>query len=275
MQTLLIVNGAVDWTPYFPGFRVHQTHIDRSRWWTHQGRLWVQDRAGTHKPDGILWRLGAIPPSPTHRACLELIQLTQTPCVNPPAALLRGYDRLAMLADLKRAGLPVVPFEVVAGRESLDAFHPELPAVLKLDNHHGGYAKARATTPEQWANLTALASPYMTYATIEPFIDYVRDLRCLIVGDRIWTMERRSEGWRANVDTTSYALVQAEPELIGWTRQAAAHMGADMLGLDFLQDREGRFVLLESNDIPGVRGFPPEVLRATASCLIQRVHDAA
>lgn len=115
----------------------------------------------------------------------------------------------------------------------------------------------------------------MGYATVEPFISYQRDVRCLIVGDQFWTMERRSQGWKANVDTSEFQLIAPEPQLVEWTRQAAKHFGADVLGLDFIQDADGSYTLLESNDIPGVRGFPEEVRKTMALVLMKRTVNAA
>ncbi|MEZ0276867.1 MAG: hypothetical protein ACAH88_18300, partial [Roseimicrobium sp.] len=103
MKNIVVVNGALDWNPWFPGCDVKQVQVQSSRWLVQDGRLWIVDRAGTHRPDGILWRLGAVNPEPMHRACLEMIRLTRTPCVNPASALLRGYDRLSMLVELKEA----------------------------------------------------------------------------------------------------------------------------------------------------------------------------
>ncbi len=256
---IVVVNGGLDWSPWFLGMKVHQTWLGRSRWFLQDGRLWIVDRAGTWRPEGILWRLGAVKPEPMHRACLEMIRMAGVPCVNPAATLLRGYDRLGMLAELKLAGLPVVDFDVVAGHGALELARPALPAVVKMDNFHGGMAKARALDEGQWDELVNLATPYFDYATVEPFVDYQADVRCLAVGERMWAMERRSPGWKANVDTDHHRLIEPPEALAGWTRQAMAALGADVLGLDFLVRDDGSAVLLESNDIPGVMGFPEEV----------------
>ena len=64
MNTIVVVNGAYDWSPMFPGHRVVQAYLDRSRWLLERGRLWIVDRDGTHRPDAILWRLGAVAPNP-------------------------------------------------------------------------------------------------------------------------------------------------------------------------------------------------------------------
>jgi ribosomal protein S6--L-glutamate ligase len=272
MSLILVVNGAYDWRPHFIGHRVVQTHVDRSRWVLDGGALWVVDARGSHRPDAILWRLGAVTPRAHHRACLELIRLSGLPCVNPADSLLTGYDRLSMLHALRQADLPVVDFVAYAGDGALEVAPPELPAVLKVGNLHGGLGKARAMDAASWAELSALPDLGASgYATAEPFVDYARDVRCMAVGDQVWAMERRGAGWKANVDTQAYDLVDPPADMARWTRRAMAHLGADVLGLDFLEAADGEVTLLESNDIPGVRGWPDAVPRAIAGRLLDRL----
>ena len=268
MNTIVVVNGAYDWAPMFPGHRVVQTYLDRSRWLLERGRLWIVDRDGTHRPDAILWRLGAGAPNPMHRACLEMIRLSGVPCVNSAQALLRGYDRLGMLWELKEAGLPVIEFDCFLGDGALGLMEPEFPAVLKFGNLHGGDGKARVPDASHWEALATITFTRYDYATTEPFIDYVRDIRCLAVGDKMWAMERRGAGWRANVDTISFEVIEPPEQLAAWTRAAMERFQADVLGLDFLETEEGDWMLLESNDIPGVLGFPDAVPRAIARCVL-------
>ncbi len=265
MKTILVVNGAYDWRPHFPGARVVQTTLASSQWLLERGALWVRDAHGTHRPDAVLWRLGAVDPHPTHRACLNILRIANVPCVNTAQALLLGYDRLSMLHALRQAGLPIADFDVYAGPSAVALTSPELPAVLKVGNLHGGRGKARVATQESWDELTALVElSGAGYATVEPFIDYVRDLRCLGVGDQLWAMERASETWRANVATTSHDMVEVPPQVARWTRQAMNATGAQVLGVDFLEAHDGTWIALESNDIPGVRGWPDVVPEAIA-----------
>lgn len=276
MQTIIVVNGSHDWRGWFPGFRVHQTYLQRSRWLFDTGRLIVEDRHGQHRPDGVLWRLGAVAPHPSHRACLQLLRLAQVPCVNPVSTLLRGYDRLAMLAELREAGLPVVDFQAAVGDGALESLGVDPPVVLKVGNLHGGMGKARAPDAESWRELVTLAALHQEggYATCEPYLDYVRDIRCLAVGDQMWAMARRGARWRANVDTEHHELIDPPEAMAAWTRQAMAQLGAEVLGLDFLEMADGQVVLLESNDIPGVLGFPPEVPQAIAARLRARIEGS-
>ena len=108
------------------------------------------------------------------------------------------------------------------------------------------------------------------YVTSEPYLDYTRDVRCLAVGDRIWSMSREGRSWRANVETRAHAVIDTPSELAAWTRTAMTHLGADILGLDFLETRSG-WVLLECNETPGLSGFPEEVRAALAGLLLQRM----
>ncbi len=264
MKNVVVVNGEGDWAAYLPGYAVYQTRLQTSRWLWHDGHLYVIDSAGTVRVDGVLWRVGAIRPRPAHRAVLEMIRMAGVACVNPARALLLGFDRLGMLNELREAGLPVINCSVAVGDSTLDRIIPTLPAVIKAGNYHGGLGKARPVDEEQWNELRDLLFATEDYFTIEPYIDYVRDIRCLIAGDRLWAMARRGVAWKANVRTASYELITVPDEIGEYTALAQRHLGADVLGLDFLETLDGRFVLLESNDVPGLSGFPDDVRQAIA-----------
>jgi ribosomal protein S6--L-glutamate ligase len=271
MKTLIVVNGERDWQPYFPGVEVKYRRLEESEWLLHEGRLWVFDRSGSSRVDAVLWRVGAIRPRPAHHAVLELIRMARVPCVNPAAVLLRGYDRLSMHNELLEAGLPLIPCSIALGENMLEKLQPELPAVIKVGNYHGGIGKARPADAAQWADVQDLAYATEEYITVEPYIDYVRDIRCLAIGEELWAMARRGAFWKANTNTTSHELIAVPPEIAGHTRRAMEHFGADILGLDFLETKEGRYLVLESNDIPGLAGFPEEVRHALARRMRERM----
>lgn len=264
MKTLIVVNGENDWQGYLPGIEVQQIHLQESKWLYHDGKLWVFHPAGVTRVDAILWRVGAIRPHHNHRTVLELIRLAQVPCVNPVQVLLRGFDRLSMLNELREAGLPLLPYSVALGERTLDLFQPALPAVLKVGNYHGGLGKARIEDNNQWADAKDLLFVTDDYITIEPYIDYLQDIRCLAVGEQMWAMARQGASWKANAQTISYQIIDAPPILQEHTQRAMAHFKADVLGLDFLQTRDENYHLLESNDTPGLSGFPDEVRKALA-----------
>jgi ribosomal protein S6--L-glutamate ligase len=112
---------------------------------------------------------------------------------------------------------------------------------------------------EQWSDVADLLFAVDDYVTVEPFIDYRRDVRCLAIGERMWSMVREGAAWKANVDTRRHQVIDLPPQLAEWTRTAMRHLGADTLALDFLEKPDGGYVLLESNDVPGLSGFPEQV----------------
>jgi ribosomal protein S6--L-glutamate ligase len=181
------------------------------------------------------------------------------PCVNDAAVLLRGYERLSMLAELRSAGLPVIPFDVAVGDGMARRLAREFPFVVKAGNHHAGYGKVLVKDAEQWSDVADLLFAVDDYVTVEPFIDYRRDVRCLAIGERMWSMVREGAAWKANVDTRRHQVIDPPPQVAEWTRTAMRHLGADTLALDFLEKPDGGYVLLESNDVPGLSGFPEQV----------------
>jgi ribosomal protein S6--L-glutamate ligase len=153
--------------------------------------FWVFDAFGGLRVDAVLWRVGAIKPQPEQRHALEPIGMAGVPCLNPAAVLLRGYDRHSLLNALREAGLSVQIFSVKLGERVLDLLHPGFPAMLKVGNIHGGFGKIRVENEVQSADARDMAFVTSDYATLEPYIDYTRDIRCLAVGDQIWAIARR------------------------------------------------------------------------------------
>lgn len=274
MNTLLVVNGEAYWQEHFPGIEVHTCRLQTSRWLYEEGKLWVFQSSGALRVEAVLWRVGAIRPHPNHRAILEMIRLAGVPCLNRPAVLLRGYDRLSMLNEMREAGLPVIPYSIAVGERLLEKIQPPFPVVLKAGNYHAGFGKVKVDAPDAWAEISDFAFITEDYITLEPFVDYVQDVRCLAIGSQMWAMARRSSGWRANTGAIEHQLMEVPPLLEQYTRTAMAHLDADILGLDFLQRRDGSYLLLESNDVPGLSGFPEDAITALAAQMRAKIEAA-
>ena len=274
LPNIIIVNGERDWASWFPDARVRSCRLEQSQWLLQGGRLSVLSEGESTRIDGVLWRVGAIRPDPLHRAVLDLIRLAGVPCVNPARTLQLGFDRLSMQAEMKTIGIPQLEQTVVIGQHVLDRITPLLPAVVKIGNYHAGYGKARVDTLNGWADVRDVAFTAHNYVSLEPYIEYRRDVRCLAVGDEIWAMERRSSTWKANRATNAAILIEVPPELASYTKRAMNHLAADVLGLDFLETEQGEFYLLENNDVPGLTGFPDFVRRLLAERLMTQVTGA-
>ncbi|MBL9107300.1 MAG: hypothetical protein JNL82_40795 [Myxococcales bacterium] len=270
-RTIIVVHGEQDWQRYFPDDEVVHRRLADCSWVLRDGELWCVDRESAHRVDAVLWRVGAIRPREQHRNVLDLVRLAGVPCVNPAAVLLRGFDRLGMLAELRAAGLPVIPFDVAIGDDMVRRLGRKFPLVVKAGNHHAGLGKLLVQQQAAWGDVADLLFAVEDYATVEPFIAYRRDVRCLAIGERLWTMEREGRGWKANVDTRKYRLIEPIERLVEHTRAAMRHLQADALGLDFLERPDGEFVTLESNDTPGLSGFPDAAREALAERLKLRM----
>lgn len=262
---LVVVGGERYWHDFLPEWAVIYCRLQVSQWIIQDGTLKIRTESGLVEVHAVLWRVGVIAPEPWHRAVLDLIRISGVLCINSAASLQRGFDKLSMYAEMKAAGLPVIPAQVSAGNQALSWVSPELPCVLKVGNHHGGLGKARALTQDQWSDLVDLAAIVPDYALGEPFISYVADVRCLVVGQQVWCMRRESEDWKVNRGTAQPVLMDTPAQLEIWSRHAADHLGSFILGLDFIQKADGEWLLLECNDVPGIAGFPDVVKHDVAS----------
>lgn len=272
-RNLVVVGGERYWHDLFPAWHVIYCRLQTTRWVIRDGRLLIANDQELTPVDAVLWRVGVIRPEPWHRAVLDLIRLAGVPCINSADSLLRGFDKLSMMVEMAKAGLPNISATIAAGPQSARLVNPAFPCVLKVGSHHGGLGKARVSTPDQWQDLIDVISLLDDYAVVEPFIDYTADVRCLAVGDRIWCMRRDGTDWKVNRGTATPHLIDPPQALATWARQAAYHLGSSVVGLDFLQTSEGSWHLLECNDIPGLSGFP-DVVREAVATEVERTYQS-
>jgi ribosomal protein S6--L-glutamate ligase len=271
MKTILVVNGESYWQDYLPGYDVQQKKIQSTDWIIKEGQLFAIDGRGAVKPDGILWRVGAIKPSPKHRAALELIKMAGVPCVNSAEVLLRGFDRLSMLGVMKECGLPTIPFNVATDANQLKNIELPFEFVVKVGNYHGGFGKVLVQDYKRLQDIKDLLFITEDYVTVEPYIKYERDLRYLAIGDGVWAMSRRGKYWKANVETTDYSLEELDDELVAQTKKLQAFLGADIVAIDILEEKSGTRHFVEYNDIPGLSGFPEILRNELAEGLMRKV----
>lgn len=263
-HTLVLMNAEVYWADYFPEYAVYPVRLQTSRFLLQDEKLWVFDSAlGKRvRVDHLFWRIGAVRPMPTYREALELVRLARVPCVNAPQVMLRIANRLAMLAELRELDLPVIPFTAAVGASLMEGLSPQLPSVIKIGSYHAGYGKMRLSTQEQWQDMQGMVMATDDYFTLEPFIDYKRDIRCLGVGNDVWAIARNGSHWKVNVAYAETQLITPPPTLAEYTRRTMQHFKADILALDILETQSGDYIVLECNSVPGLEGFPDAVTNA-------------
>ena len=267
MDTILVINGETYWQDFLPDYKVEQKKIQLTEWILKDNQLFVIDQNGVCKPDIILWRVGAIRPNPKHKTILDIIKLSGVTCVNSANVLQKGYDRLSMLNILKECDLPVIPFNVATTSTQLKNIEIPFPFVIKAGNFHGGFGKVLVDSEEKWQDTKDLLFISEDYITIEPFINYDKDIRYLAIGDKVWAMARKGKFWKANVQTTDFILIETEDTLIAQTKKLQNYLQADIVAVDILEEKDGNKFFVEYNDIPGLSGFPDEVRHELASCV--------
>jgi len=273
-KQLLIVSGESYWQEFLPDFSVHNKKIQHTSWVWKSGELLVADPSGVVKPDAILWRVGAIKPQPLQTHAMNLIELAQVPCVNDPSCLKIGFDRLSMLSRMKGLGLPVIPFQVVSHSFQLKHIALDFPFVVKVGNYHGGYGKSLIENAKQWQDMLDMLFITEAYITVEPFIPYVRDIRYLAIGDRVWAMARKGKYWKANVETQDFQVIQPDEMLSAQLKKLQESIQADIVAIDLLEDKQGDVYMVEYNDIPGLSGFPDAAKYELVDCLRARLSSA-
>ncbi len=267
METILVINGETYWQEYLTDYKVERKLIQSTEWLLKNNQLFAIDQDGICKPDKILWRVGAIKPNPRHKTALEIIQLSGVHCINSAKVLLQGYDRLSMLNDLKACKLPVIPFNVATSSTHLKNIDIQFPFVVKAGNYHGGFGKVLVDTIEKWQDIKDLLFISEDYVTIEPYINYEKDIRYLAIGNKTWAMARKGKFWKANIQTTDFVMIEQDETLINQTKKLQEFLKADILAIDILEDKNENKFIVEYNDIPGLSGFPDEVKTELAKCI--------
>lgn len=271
MKKVLIINGENYWQDILSDFDVTQKKIQDTSWVLKNGKLFVADSDGVIEPDAILWRVGAIKPTAIQTTALNLIELSGIPCVNSAETLKIGFDRLSMLATIKNQGLPIIDFNVVTKSTHLKNIKTDFPFVVKVGNYHGGFGKVLVEDEKKWQDIKDLLFVTADYITVEPYINYKRDIRYIVINNKVWAMSRRGKYWKANVETTDFTEFEPLEELSSKLIKLQNKIQADILAIDILEEENGKLNIVEYNDIPGLSGFSDELKYELAEVLKRKI----
>ena len=274
MQTLVLVNAEEFWETHFNEmFDVHHVRLQTSNWMLNEGKLFVFDNGKRIRVDNIFWRIAPVQPYPQHREILEMIRFAGVPCVNPAKTMLMEINRWTMLNQLKELGLPMLPTTFAVGNNLARQIYPELPSVLKVASYHAAYGKMKIQSNDQWQEMRDFLFATDGYFTVEPFVDYKRDIRCLAVGERVWALARKGSRWKANTGIVDAQPIDTPEVLFNYTKQVQQATGSDIIALDILENDEGDYFVLESNAVPGIAGFSDAVVYAIVELALVRYTD--
>jgi ribosomal protein S6--L-glutamate ligase len=212
--------------------------------------------------DVVLPRIGA---SITEHglAVVNQFDMMGVPLVNSSQPIARSRDKLRSLQVLSRAGIDIPKTVMVSDPTQVHralAIVGGPPAVLKVVKGTQGIGVILAETEQ--AALTVLETFWNLGMNIlvQEFIEESegRDIRALVVGDRVITAMRRQAGigeFRSNVHRGGTGTVVDLPESYRTAAlEATRVMKLQVAGVDMLESRSGPKVV-EINSSPGFEGM--------------------
>jgi len=133
------------------------------------------------------------------------------------------------------------------------------------------------------SSLADLAPPeevngvYYLQEFIPPAHRHHQDWRLLVCRGRVVAaMIRHGSSWITNLKQGARAKAAiANQELADLALRAAACVGADYAGVDIIQDRDGRFLVLEVNSMPAWNGLQRVTRVRISDQLVEAFLDAA
>ncbi|GLX97676.1 RimK family alpha-L-glutamate ligase [Herbidospora sp. NBRC 101105] len=184
--------------------------------------------------------------------------------LNTAAATHVSGDKWLTTSALMAAGLPTprtaLAMTPEAAVDALDQIG--YPAVVKpLVGSWGRLVTAlpdRATATAVLEHVAALPSPQQHVVYVQELVEKAdRDIRVPVVGGRaLGATYRRGDEWRTNVArgavSTPFELTDVHAKL---AVAAAEAVGAEIAGVDLLEDADGHLTVLEVNDRVEFRGF--------------------
>jgi len=223
-------------------------------------------------------------------AVLHQLELMDIPVLNAPPSIARSRDKLLAMQLLARAGLDV-PRTAMAHPgvevESLVAAVGGLPVVVKLLKGTQGVGVMLASSMEEVRSYLGTFHELGEDVVLQEFVaeSAGRDVRALVVGDRVVAAMRRRAGggeFRSNLHRggSGEGLTLA-PAWEALALRAARAVGLEVAGVDLLEGRGGPRVM-ELNSSPGLEGIESSTGVDVAAAIIdhalafaQRVRPAA
>lgn len=186
------------------------------------------------------------------------------PVVNSAAAIEVCGDKWRTTVALEAAGVPTPRTALgLTPKAALDALDSlGYPALIKpLVGSWGRLVSRlpdRATAEGVLEYVAALPGPQSHLGYVQELIDKPgRDIRTIVVGgELLGAVYRTGELWRTNVALGALTRpCEVTPEISKLSITAAAAVGADIAGVDLIEDRDGRLLVLEVNHRVEFGGF--------------------
>ncbi len=184
--------------------------------------------------------------------------------INAPAVIDLCGDKVRTTLVLVQHGIPTPRTAVALTPEAALAAVEDIgyPCVLKPPIGSWGRLLALVRDPDTARTVlehrAALPSPPQRVVYVQQYIDKPgRDIRVITIGDHVLgAVYRIGNDWRTNVSRGARTRVcQLAPELVAIAGAAAKAVGGGILGIDLVEDRDGRLFVLEVNHTVEFAGF--------------------
>lgn len=195
---------------------------------------------------------------------IRLLEAAEVPTVNRADVIEVCGDKLRTSLALLRAGLPTPRTAVALGPDAALSLMDEIgyPVVVKPLSGSWGRLAAVLRDPETARSIlehrAALSTPQHQVCYVQELVDKPdRDIRVIVVGeDVLGASYRYAPGFRTNVATGGESRpCPLTDELAKLALSAARAVGGGILGVDVIEDADGRPHVLEVNHTVEFRGF--------------------
>jgi ribosomal protein S6--L-glutamate ligase len=204
------------------------------------------------KIDGVILRGQFQENTEVERYVLEIVDYSEACALNSCSVVLNYGSSYSMHSFLKKSELPVLTRVLTFGRNVLPYEAPQFPLVLRVGNFHMGYGKSLVRDKEHWDDCIDTAILLNQIVSLEPFVRYVTDVRCLFLGGRVSAIKRTPSIWKANVSPAEVKECVLPDVLNEYTIRIAHLLKADVFSADFILDEKQAWHLLEVNLNPGL-----------------------
>ncbi|MFJ9854858.1 RimK family alpha-L-glutamate ligase [Streptomyces sp. NPDC101150] len=212
------------------------------------------------------------------RMIATLLHDKHIPTLNSPQAIQKCENKLDLLLELSRAGLPVSDCRLVLSRKDLHRACDELGLPFVVKPLYGGRGRRvlllrdRDLVDATYDCIEDLAHGFEQACLAEPFLEGA-PLRILVVGDRPLAAVHFSPSptdWRSNAATGGTPALHHDPGITDLAKRVVGVLGPGIYGVDVIQTADGP-VVGEVNHAPGYRALssvaPCDVTAAIAEHL--------
>jgi [lysine-biosynthesis-protein LysW]--L-2-aminoadipate ligase len=216
-------------------------------------------------------------------ALAQLAESNGARSVNSAEVIGACGSKVATTARLRAASVPMPPTRIAFSKQAALAAIEALgyPFVVKPIVGSWGRLLARVNDVDaaeavlgyQESMPSANSSVYYVQRFVAP---PGRDLRAIVTGDRVvCVVERRAEHWIRNLSRHHRPHpVRPTEEITGCALAAAKAVGGGVVGVDLLEDGEGRIVVIEVNHRPEFRWTQEAAGTDIAAAIVDWVREA-